>query len=79
MSNKRIVASFEVVASGKNISVVAKDTARLGAEVEKTAQRTKKAGKTAKDYDKQNKSLFQSNLSSAKSFSKMNQTIGSGS
>jgi hypothetical protein len=79
MSNKRIVASFEVVASGKNISVVAKDTARLGEEVEKTAQNTKKAGKTAKDYDKQNKALFQSNLSSAKSFSKMNQTIGSGS
>jgi len=36
----------------------------------------KKATKTANQFDKQNKSLYQNNLSSAKSFSKMNQTIG---
>ena len=42
-------------------------------EQEKTQ---KKATTSANQYDKQNKSLYQSNLSSAKSFSKMNQTIG---
>jgi hypothetical protein len=45
----------------------------------KTDQQLKKTNKTAKDYDKQNKSLYQNNLSSAKGFSKMNQTMGSGS
>ena len=36
----------------------------------------KKATSTASGFDKQNKALYQNNLSGAKSFSKLNQTIG---
>ena len=48
-------------------------------QVKKTGDSYKKTEKQAKDYNKQEKALFQSNLSTAKGFSKMKETMGSGS
>ena len=61
------------------IDKVVKSEKEAEKQSKKTDQQLKKTNKTAKDYDKQNKSLYQNNLSSAKGFSKMNQTMGSGS
>ena len=70
---------FEVVAEGKNLKVVQRDADALADSVERTDRARKKAGKGQDNYNKREKAIFQSNLSSAKGFSKMNQTIGSGS
>ncbi len=70
---------FEVVAEGKNLKVVQRDADALADSVERTDRARKKAGKGQDNYNKREKAIYQSNLSSAKSFSKMNQTIGSGS
>ena len=61
------------------IDKVVKSEKKAEKQSKKTDQQLKKTNKTAKDYDKQNKSLYQGNLSSAKGFSKMNQTMGTGS
>ena len=70
---------FEVIAEGKNLKVVQRDAAALADSVERTDRARKKAGKGQDSYNKREKALYQSGLSSAKGFSKMNQTIGSGS
>ena len=70
---------FEVVAEGKNIKVIQKQTGKLADEVERTNTARDKATKAGSKYNKQEKAIYQTGLSSAKGFSKMNQTIGSGS
>jgi len=70
---------FEVVAEGKNLKVVQRDADKLADSVERTDRARNKAGKGQNAYNKREKGIAQSNLSSAKGFSKMNQTIGSGS
>ena len=77
MANDRLI--FEVVAEGKNLKVVQRDVNALADGVERTDRARKNAGKGQDNYNKREKALYQGNLSSAKSFSKMNQTIGSGS
>ena len=77
MANDRLI--FEVVAEGKNLKVVQRDVNALAEGVERTDRARKNAGKGQDNYNKREKALYQGNLSSAKSFSKMNQTIGSGS
>ena len=42
----KTIATFEIVAKGKNISVVAKDTERLGKAVDQVDKKQKKADKT---------------------------------
>jgi hypothetical protein len=51
----------------------------LQKQVKKTGDQYKKTGDQAKDYNKKEKALYQSNLSTAKGFSKMKETMGSGS
>ena len=51
----------------------------LQKQVKKTGDQYKKTGNEAKDYNKKEKALYQSNLSTAKGFSKMKETMGSGS
>lgn len=51
----------------------------LQSQVKKTGDQYKKTGKQAQDYNKKEKALYQSNLSTAKGFSKMKETMGSGS
>ena len=74
MANSKVV--FEVIATGKGFKVVAQDINKTSKATDNLDKSQKKATKSAGGYDKQNKALYQSNLSSAKSFSKMNQTIG---
>jgi len=77
VANDRLI--FEVVAEGKNLKVVQRDVNALADGVERTDRARKNAGKGQDNYNKREKALYQGNLSSAKSFSKMNQSIGSGS
>ena len=70
---------FEVVAEGKGLKVVSKDVDSIAKGVERGDAARKKAGKGQDAYNKREKALYQSNLSTAKGFSKMKQTIGSGS
>jgi len=70
---------FEVRAEGKNLKVVQRDVDAVASGVERTDTARKKAGKGQDAYNKREKALYQSGLSSAKGFSKMSQTIGGGS
>ena len=74
MANSKIV--FEVVATSKGLKVVAKDINATSKATDKLGKSQDKATKSQNRFDKGNKALYQTNLSSAKSFSKMNQTIG---
>ena len=77
MANDTVI--FEVRAEGKNLKVVRKEVDAVADGVERADRARKKAGKGQDSYNKREKAIYQSGLSSAKSFSKMNQTIGSGS
>ena len=77
MANDRLV--FEVVAEGKNLKVVQKQAGDLADQVERTNTARDKATKAGSRYNKQEKAIYQTGLSASKGFSKMNQTIGSGS
>ena len=74
MANSKVV--FEVVATSKGLKVVAKDINATSKATDKLQKSQDRASKSQDRFDKGNKAVFQSNLSSAKSFSKMNQTIG---
>jgi hypothetical protein len=70
---------FEVQATSKGLKVVQKDTKALADQVERTNTARDKAGKSQDNYNRREKGIAQSNLSSAKGFSKMNQTLGGSS
>ena len=83
MANSKVL--IEVIATGKGLKVVAKDTEavvqstkKLEQAQKKTTQSTAKQTDAHAKYDKQNKSVYQGNLSASKSFSKMKETIGGG-
>ena len=84
MANSKVL--IEVIATAKGLKVVAKDTEALVKSTEKLEKEQKKSKKSTDaitqshaKYDKQNKSVFQGNLSASKGFSKMKETIGGGS
>ncbi len=77
MANDTVI--FEVRAEGKNLKVVRKEVDAVADGVERTDSARKKAGKGQDNYNKREKAIYQTGLSSAKGFSKMNQTIGGGS
>ena len=77
MANESVI--FEVIAEGKGLKVVQKDVNALADSTERVNRARKEGSKGQDNYNKKEKAIHQSNLSSAKSFSKMNQTIGSGS
>ena len=70
---------FEIVAEGKNIKLVQKQTDKLAESVEDTHKARDKSTKSQDKYNKLEKGIHQTNLSSAKGFSKMNQTLGGSS
>ena len=70
---------FEIKATAKGFKVVRRDIDAVADGVERTDRARKNAGKSQDNYNRREKGIFQSNLSSAKGFSKMNQAIGSGS
>ena len=69
---------FEVIATAKGLKVVQQDLKKTSKNTDELARSQDKATKTGNKYDKQNKAVYQGNLSSAKGFSKMNETLGSG-
>jgi len=62
--------------SAKKASLKQQD---LQKQVKKTGDQYKETGKQAGNYNKKEKALYQGNLSTAKGFSKMKETMGSGS
>ncbi len=84
MANSKVL--IEVIATSKGLKVVAKDTERTVAATQKLTKAQKQTTKSTQNLNKEharndrlNKSLYQSNLSSAKGFSKQKEMIGSGS
>ena len=76
MADSRVL--IEIVSTAKGLKVVAKDTEKLAKNVDKVDKAQSKADRSGNKYHKQQKAIHQSNLSSAKGFSKMNETMGSG-
>ena len=74
MADSRVI--IEVVATSKGLKIVSSDINKTTKATNNLEKSQKKAAKTGNQYDKQNKGIYQTNLSSAKSFSKLNQTIG---
>ena len=77
MAGNRLI--FEVVAEGKNLKVVQQQADDIAGSVERADGARKKAGKGQDSYNKKEKAIHQSTLSSGRQMSKLNQTIGSGS
>ena len=81
MANKVLI---EVIATSKGLKVVAKDTDKvvqstrtLDKEQRKQSKTQDKVNKQKDVTNKKDKALYQGNLSAAKGFSKMKETIGS--
>ncbi len=74
MAKNQII--FEIDVKTGELTKATQNIKKNTKAIEDQEKTQKNAAKTSNNYDKQNKSLYQTNLSSAKSFSKMNQTIG---
>lgn len=79
----KTIATFEVVAKGKNISIVAKDTAKLGKEVKKTGTEVDKTSGSMNRLNKNANSVRRGlhgaagmSSNATKNFAKMNQGMG---
>jgi hypothetical protein len=77
MADSRVI--IEIISTAKGLKVVAKDTEKLAQATTKVDKAQQAADKSGKKYHKTEKGIHQSNLSSAKGFSKMQQSIGGGS
>ena len=77
MADDRII--IEILTTSKGLKMSSKDAEKLSQAVEKTDKAYAGAEKSGKKYHKQEKALYQSNLSTAKGFSKMKETMGGGS
>ena len=71
--------TIEVVTTDKGAKATIVNQKKIQKEAGKTADSLKKVGKESNAYHKKQKGIAQSNLSSAKGFSKMQQSIGGGS
>lgn len=77
MANE-IIFKVKVEKDG-NLKVIAKDSEKAAKSTDNLGKSTDNLSKSRSKYHKAEKGVGQAGLSSAKSFSKMNQTIGSGS
>ena len=78
MADDRILIQLEVVQKGNKLSVVAKDTEKLGRASEKTAKSSEKLEKQSKKTYGRFEQGTIGTANATKSFSKLNQTIGGG-
>lgn len=78
MADDRILIQLEVVQKGNKLSVVAKDTERLGKATDKTAKSSEKLEKQSKKTYGRFEQGTIGTANATKSFSKLNQTIGGG-
>ena len=77
MANSKVV--IEVVSTAKGLKMTTKQVDDQTKSVDKLSGSQEKLGKRTDSTNKKEKALYQTNLSSAKGFSKMNQTIGGSS
>jgi hypothetical protein len=78
MADNKVIIELLISEKGKKVSMVEKQTAKLTETTKKHRKAQKDSTKEGGKYHTQQKAIHQTNLSSAKGFSKMNQTIGEG-
>ena len=78
MADQKVNIVLTIDGSGALTKATA-NVGKLEKELDKTSKAYNKTEKSADAYNKQEKALYQSNLSTAKGFSKMKETMGSGS
>ena len=78
MADNKVIIELLISEKGKKVSMVEKQTAKLTETTKKHKKAQKDSAKEGGKYHTQQKAIHQTNLSSAKGFSKMNQTIGEG-
>ena len=76
MAENKVV--FEVQVTAKGLKQLQKSLNQTNKETKKQSKNQKEATQSGDKYHTQQKAIHQTNLSSAKGFSKMNQTIGEG-
>jgi len=69
---------FTVEGKGKNLKKTADDAGNIGKNVDKSNAALDRASTKQNTYNKQEKGIYQTNLSSGKAYSKLAQTIGGG-
>ena len=74
--NNKII--IEITTNDKGTTAAIKNNKKLKDSIDQTNKSTKNAKKTGDGFHSQQKSLYQTNLSSAKGFSKQAQAIGTG-
>jgi len=75
-NNNKII--IEITTNDKGTTAAIKNNKKLKDSIDQTNKSTKNAKKTGDGFHSQQKSLYQTNLSSAKGFSKQAQAIGTG-
>ena len=78
MADNKVLIELQLVQKGDKLSIVQKDTEKLAKSQDKLDKSQKKVGKSSETVIKGNKGIAQSNLSSSKGFSKMNQMLSGG-
>ena len=77
MANSKVI--IEVVSTSKGLKMTAKEVDNVTKATEGAKKSRGELNKVTDNTNKKEKSLYQTNLSSAKGFSKMKETMGSGS
>ena len=78
MADNKVIIELLISEKGKKVSMVEKQTAKLTETTKKHKKAQDNSTKSGSKYHTQQKAIHQTNLSSAKGFSKMNQTLGEG-
>jgi hypothetical protein len=76
VADNKVLIELQLVQKGDSISIVQKQIDKTTKSTDKYSAAQDKLGGKIDTTNKKEKALYQSNLSSAKAFSKMNQTIG---
>lgn len=79
MADNKILLELDIVQKGDKLQLVGKQLDSTTKKVDKYGQSQQKLAGKVDNTNKKEKALYQTNLSSAKGFSKLNQTIGGSS
>ena len=78
MADNKVLIELIISEKGTKARTLTKDTEKLSKSTDKVDKSRKKLSRTSDNYHKKEKALHQTNLSSAKGFSKMKETMGGG-
>ena len=78
MAENKVLIELIISEKGSKATLVQKETEKLSKSTDKVDKSRKKLNKTTDNTNKREKALYQTNLSSAKGFSKMKETMGGG-